>query len=114
MVPQLQVLLLLAGRGLMPAASASGLPQLQPAHASGPPSMPSTQATDDEVDRGANAATTLPRLPALQMHWLGNDTEARCMDGSRYGYYFRPASSADGAKKWVIEMCVRNPWTCCF
>ena len=48
------------------------------------------------------------------MHWLGNDTEARCMDGSRYGYYFRPASSADGAKKWVIEMCVRNPWTCCF
>ena len=26
--------------------------------------------------------------PALQMHWLGADTQARCMDGSRYGYYF--------------------------
>ena len=42
--------------------------------------------------------------PALQMHWLGADTQARCMDGSRYGYYFRPASSAAGAKNWVIEM----------
>ena len=26
--------------------------------------------------------------PALQMHWLGADTQARCMDGSRHGYYF--------------------------
>jgi len=38
------------------------------------------------------------------MHWLGADTQARCMDGSRNGYYFRPASSAAGAKNWVVEM----------
>ncbi len=40
----------------------------------------------------------------LQIHWLGEETEARCMDGSRFGYYFRPASSASSAKKWVIEL----------
>ena len=44
------------------------------------------------------------RAGRLQMHWLGEETEARCMDGSRFCYYFRPASSASAAKKWVIEL----------
>jgi hypothetical protein len=26
------------------------------------------------------------------------------MDGSRFGYYFRPASLAASQKKWVIEL----------
>jgi hypothetical protein len=75
-------------------------------HASPLPSL----ATDDEhgavvgapVEAAAAAAPVAP--PALQMHWLGEETEARCMDGSRYGYYFRPASSASATKKWVIEL----------
>lgn len=46
----------------------------------------------------------LPPPPPLQMHWLGGETEARCMDGSRFGYYFRPASSTTGSTKWVIEL----------
>jgi hypothetical protein len=53
--------------------------------------------TDDEH------GTALGEVP-LQMHWLGEETEARCMDGSRYGYYFRPASNASATKKWVIEL----------
>ena len=45
-----------------------------------------------------------PSVPPLQIQWLGAESEALCMDGSKYGYYFRPASSAAGAKKWVIEL----------
>ena len=56
--------------------------------------------------------------PPLAIHWLGADTEARCMDGSRFGYYFRPASGASGAKKWVIELqgmyvCAHAQWNRC-
>jgi len=38
------------------------------------------------------------------MHWLPETAEARCMDGSKYGYYFRPATSTSGAKNWVLEL----------
>ena len=68
-------------------------------HASFLPSL----ATDGEHGTVGAAPAPAPP-PPLQMHWLGEETEARCMDGSRYGYYFRPASSASAAKKWVIEL----------
>jgi hypothetical protein len=47
------------------------------------------------------ATTALPltdlhiaAVPPLQIQWLGADSEALCMGGSKFGYYFRPAPSA--------------------
>ena len=55
----------------------------------------------------ASDAQSVPTAAGLpRVHWLGEDTEARCLDGSRYGYYFRPASSTNSTDKWVIELCV--------
>jgi len=61
----------------------------------------------------SSIATTVRRTPAtmaiaartpypdMQIHWLPDGGEARCMDGSRYGFYFRAGSHPT---RWVIEM----------
>lgn len=44
------------------------------------------------------------QLP-LQLHWLNDtDAESACMDGSPYGYYFRPSATRSTAYKWVLEL----------
>lgn len=41
----------------------------------------------------------------LNIYWLDPaKSDARCMDGSRFGYYFRPATDEIHARKWVIEL----------
>lgn len=51
------------------------------------------------------AAALAGVVPPLQLQWLDPmHTEARCMDGSKFGYYFRPASNVSNSNKWIFEM----------
>lgn len=53
----------------------------------------------------AVAASSGVQASLLNIYWLDpNVTEARCMDGSRYGYYFKAAVDPASAYKWVLEL----------
>ena len=51
-------------------------------------------------------AERLSELEPLSLVWLNNtgEEQARCMDGSPYGFYYRPATDPANATKWVVEL----------
>lgn len=54
---------------------------------------------------GAVGAAPAPPPQPLQLQWLDPaKVDARCMDGSRFGYYFRAATNTADGRKWVIEL----------